>query len=120
MLVPSEHEESVMLAQWLDFKNLLYSKIPSETYITGWKQKHKNTEEGVHKGVPDYIIIINASQCSLNRSVILFIELKKKKGGKISEEQKKWIEELNKVADVEAHVCKGSCEAIKIISELLK
>jgi|TARA_R100001530_G_scaffold10633_1_gene10471 hypothetical protein len=116
MIPLTEHEESVILANWLDVKGLLYSKIPSETYTTSWNQKRKNKIEGVKKGVPDYFILINSN---VGRTVLVCIELKRVKGGVVSLEQKEWIKQLNKVADVEAHVCKGADVAIEIIKELL-
>ena len=68
----TEHQESVMLANWLRSRGYLFYKSPSETFTTSWNQKRKNKSEGVSKGFPDYTIV-------LKRGSLLFIELKKAK-----------------------------------------
>ena len=110
-LAPTEHDECVVFVQWLELQGLMFSHVPNETFTKSWKQKTKNKQEGVRKGVPDYIIITPTG--------LAFVEMKRTKGGVISPEQKEWIEELNKLKGVEARVCKGAESAIEFISELL-
>jgi len=62
---------------------------------------------GVVKGVPDLFI----------PEWLLWVEMKKTKGGKVSPEQKEWIEYLNGCGH-KAVVANGCDEAIKIIQEL--
>jgi hypothetical protein len=69
---------------------------------------------GVVKGVPDYFLC-QPSDCFHG----LFIEMKRKKGGKLSQEQKDWIE-LVKSKGYEAVVCYGAEEAIDIVDNYVK
>lgn len=48
----------------------------------------------------------------------LFIEMKRAKGGVVSGKQKEWITWLNEMG-YEAHVCRGSEEAMKVIEAFL-
>lgn len=57
---------------------------------------------GVRRGFPDYVVITNKE--------VLFIEMKRKKGGVVSPEQDEWISVLNQMG-LRAEVCKGFDEA---------
>lgn len=107
----TEHQEAVLLAEYLDLLKLngkieLYSHLPHETYTSSWSVKRKNKAEGVKRGVPDYIII---TKCH-----VLFIELKRRKGGVFSLEQQEWIGRLQG-QKIEATMCKGFEEAKEFI-----
>lgn len=109
--IPSEHEESVALAQYLEIllnqgKIAEFSHTAQETYTKSWYQKRKNVAEGVRSGVPDYIIVTHTD--------VLFIEMKRIKGGQLSEHQKRWIEAISN-AGCKAFVCKGFLEAKEVI-----
>lgn len=125
-----EHIECIQLVAFLRSKNLLFTHINNEMYTKSWSQKRKAKEEGVSGGVPDYIIFVDKKKSSVNRPVLIFIEMKKQKkvlkNGKISlenmlsEKQKIWIEALDSVADVEALVCYGFEEAKTYLLIILK
>lgn len=111
---PTEHDEAVLLKQYLDNlvmqkKVVCYSHIPQETFTKSWGTKMRNKLEGVNKGVPDYIIVLPDEQ-------MIWIELKRTKGGVVSQEQKNWINAL-KWSDgrSNAKVCKGFDEAKEYI-----
>lgn len=71
----------------------------------------KMQAEGVRSGVPDlYVALPTAKYHGL------FIEMKKVKGGVVSENQKDWINRLNN-AGYKAVVCKGHMEAINVICD---
>ncbi len=111
----SEYQEALWLVNYLDIlviqkKVLIYSHIPSETYTKSWSVKLKNKRMGVSSGVPDYLIVFPHK--------IIFIELKREKGGVLSQSQKVWIDALNK-ASTEAYVCKGFTEAKEVIDQCL-
>ncbi|PZM81822.1 hypothetical protein DLH72_04980 [Candidatus Gracilibacteria bacterium] len=111
-----------MLANLLRANNYKFTKNPNETFTKFYNVKRKNKLEGVSAGVPDMMII-------LKRGSLLFIELKRRKkilksgklstsNSKISKEQIEWIEELNKIPNVEACVCYGADEAWEKVQEL--
>jgi len=113
-IIPTEHQEAVSLTQWLEYqKNLgkiaCFTHVPNETYTTSWKQKTKNKNEGVRRGVPDYLIVL--------KHKILFIELKRTKYFKISKEQFEWINAINATKQAKAKVCKGCQECMDFVLE---
>jgi hypothetical protein len=118
-MIPLEHEEACTLADWMAWNGLKYSHIPNETYTKSYKQKMKNKLEGVMPGVPDYLIIIPAEKSKTNKAELIFIELKRKKHSRTSEEQKEWIEAINETC-VDAHICKGADAAIEVIESYMK
>lgn len=123
-MIPTESQETIALANWLRANNYFFTKNPNETFTKFYNVKRKNKLEWVSAWVPDMMII-------LKRWSLLFIELKRRKkvlksgklsssNSKVSEEQKKWIEELSKIPNVQAEVCYGSNEAIALIEKLEK
>ena len=118
-MTPTESQETIELANWLRANNYMFTKSPNETFTKFWNVKRKNTLEWVSKWVCDMMII-------LKRWSLLFIELKRQKkilkswklsssNSKVSPEQIKWIEELNKIYNVWAEVCYWANEAIELI-----
>lgn len=107
-MIPTEEVEQRQLVQYCRLKQIPFFRVPSETYTTSWKQKVKNKELGVVKGVPDLFVIAN--------NKLLAIEMKRIKGSVTSPEQKEWINRLIQ-AGVQARVCKGFEEAKKFIEE---
>ena len=109
----SEHNEQVILCRYLDFKGLLYFAVPNGIFLkdkpTAFKIIAKMKAEGLKKGVTDLVVFL--------KDKILFIEMKTKTGT-TSEEQKNWIEKINKYPYAKAVVCKGFEEAKKIIEKI--
>ena len=68
--------------------------------------------QGHYKGIADMTIL-------LPKGKAMFLELKRVKGGVVSEEQKKWIKYLQSL-DYPAKVCYGADEAIEWIKEELE
>ena len=122
--IPTEREEQVKLAKYLDSLGLLWCHVPNEGhggYGKGAQIKGARLRaEGLKSGVPDVLIF---SQCSvvsdkeeLHRSGCA-IELKRQKGGRVSDSQKEWLAGLRRAGWV-AEVCNGFEEAQKLIKEL--
>lgn len=103
--IPTEYEESVKLAQYLELNKYLFTKTAQETYTTSWQQRTRNKKSGVRKGFPDFVIVKNGR--------VIFIELKRQRGGQVSPEQRIWIDVLNACDGVEAYICRGADEAIE-------
>lgn len=106
----SEHAEQVSLCQWIDANHpdLPYFAIPNggnRNVVTAKKLK----AEGVKPGVPDLFFP------SLN----LFVEMKREKGGRLSDYQKGWIEILEK-SGYRVAVCKGAKEAVDVITQEIR
>lgn len=109
--IPTEYEEACVLAEWLTLKGIKFSHIAQETFTRNWGTKMKNKRMGVNSGVPDYICIVN--------NHLIWIELKRQKGGAVSPAQQSWIDALNACKNCGAFVTKGADEAIAIINKYL-
>ena len=114
----TEHQHAELLAHWLRANNYRFHHSPNETFTKSWRQKRKNTLEGVSAGFPDYCVILKRGNC-------LFLELKKSRGkngglngSKITDAQKAWIDDLGNCPNVFAFVAHGFEEAKTLITQL--
>ena len=122
--IPTEREEQVRLAKYLDSLGLLWCHVPNEGhggYGKGAQIKGARLRaEGLKSGVPDVLIFNQCSVVSdkeeLHRAGCA-IELKRQKGGRVSDSQKEWLAGLRRAGWV-AEVCNGFEEAQKLIKEL--
>ena len=117
---PLEFSEQCAFVEWLELKGLKFTATAHSTYTTSHNQKRRNYYSGLRKGFPDMIIVINSEQSFDGRDLLVFIEMKRTKGGVLSTEQAEWGVSLNRVGSVGAYVCKGCDEAVKIIEGLIK
>lgn len=98
-----EHAEQIALCRWMDMQRIRYFAIPNggaRDVVTGARLK----AEGVKPGVPDLFI----------PSLGLFIELKRRSGGTLSQEQREWMEYL-RLINYRVAVCRGWDEAREAI-----
>ena len=114
-----EHTEQVTLMQWWRLACHGFA-IPEELLfaIPNGGQRNivvasKLKAEGVRAGVPDIFLAWPS-----RRHCGLFIEMKKAKGGRVSENQKSLMEDLNKSGYL-AVVCHGWTEAKSVIVKYL-
>ena len=115
---PTEAQEQEALFRWAAYSRgkypaleLLYH-IPNEgqrSGFTGYRMKL----QGLRRGVPDICLPVPSG-----RFAALYIELKRRKDGRVSEEQKGWIAALNRVG-CRAVVCRGWDEAREEIERYL-
>ena len=109
--IPLEKDEQKAFCKWLKenkighFATGLGVKLGLDVkYVASLKA------QGHYSGIPDVVVLLgNGKTC--------FVELKRQKGGVVSEEQKKWIDYLNNKG-YPAKVCKGCKEAIEFIESL--
>lgn len=117
---PLERVEQARFVDWLEKQNLLFSATAQSTYTTSWNQKRLNHATGLRKGVPDMLVVIPPERDVEGLGCVLFIEMKRQKGGVVSKEQKEWIRELDMIDNVGAFVCRGADSAIETVSTFLK
>ena len=131
-MTPTEHYEQVILFRWaeLEARGKKFPKIivsGEERSVldflhaipNGGKRSKKTANdlnlEGVKSGVPDIFL-----PYPTGKHYGLYIEMKRKKGGILSANQKIWLEYLNEAGYL-AVVCKGEEQArhtiIKYIAE---
>lgn len=117
-MIATEHEEQVTVIDWCEAMsrmhpnlNLIYA-IPNagkRSLAIGAKMKR----EGLKSGVPDLFLPVARKGYHG-----LYIEMKRRKGGSVSKEQKDWIRDLTEEG-YQVLVCKGADEAIKAICDYL-
>lgn len=132
---PYEDQEQETFVKWLDDNGYPRFRVPNETYTKSHKQRIKNKKLGVSSGVPDLAVVVpntgtrrvyvetldsdDSADYDQPISRLVFIEMKRKKGGTTSANQKKWIKTLNE-AGVQTVVCKGCDAAIEFIKSITK
>lgn len=105
----SENWEQMQLVQWArryPWGRLLFH-IPNENH-------HHDTALGVRSGVPDLMLPV-----PMGGRHGLFIEMKRAKGGRLSESQKRWLGWLRELG-YEAVCCHGWKEAKKEIERYME
>ena len=121
--VPSEREEQVKLAKLLDKLGLLWCHVPNSGHGNYGKQGAirgaRLRAEGLKSGCPDALIFDSPPTPRKTNPNCkgLAIELKRVKGGKVSEAQERWLSALRE-RNWEAVVCKGFDEALIVLKEL--
>jgi hypothetical protein len=106
----SEYEEQKIFVKWLRD-----NKIKCASSGNGFALNTQDNvmymaklkASGLSKGFPDLEVFIGNGKS-------LYIEMKRKKGGVVSEEQKKWVDWLNNNG-YSAKVCHGADEAIEYV-----
>jgi hypothetical protein len=109
-IIPSEHFEQREVVSWFrkKYKGIRIFAIPNGGYRAR-STAAKLKAEGVSRGVPDLFV----PQCNL------WIEMKRAKGGRLSPEQRDWMEYLRKVGNT-VLVCHGAEDAKNQIDEVMK
>ena len=109
---PSERDEQLVLAAYLNSRGLLWWHTPNGGYRSQ-RTAAQLKEEGVKAGVPDVLIF----ETTKTGRKGLAIELKRVKGGKRSRAQRACIDALGR-AGWAARFCNGADEAIKLVEEM--
>ncbi len=109
-VLPTEEREQMTVVQWLEYNNYKFTAIPNSTWTPSRNQKMKNKRVGLRPGLPDMLIILKNKR-------LLFLEMKREKGGTVSPEQRIWIGSL-KNCGVYADVAHGADQAFEIIKKL--
>jgi hypothetical protein len=89
----TEEQEQMAVAELLDIKKIRFCHVPNEgKHKVQYRVKQKRL--GVKSGVPDILIFDSPPKYPNIKG--LAIELKRKRGGKVSEEQEEWLDALEK------------------------
>jgi hypothetical protein len=117
-VIPHESAEQRALFVWAKMQSGKYPELDLMYHIPNEGKRSRYTgqrmrAEGLKTGVPDICL-----PCARGAYHGLYIELKRRKGGTVSENQSEWIDALNK-AGYMATVCKGFEEAVNAIMEYL-
>lgn len=117
-IIPHESAEQRALFVWAKMQSGKYPELDLMYHIPNEGKRSRYTgqrmrAEGLKTGVPDICL-----PCARGAYHGLYIELKRRKGGTVSANQREWIDALNK-AGYMATVCKGFEEAVNAIMEYL-
>lgn len=118
-LTPLEDLECYAFADWLHHTGLTFTHIANGQWQPSWKQRIKYSRIGVRRGFPDYVVIIPQERSIHSRALLLAIEMKRIKGGKVEPEQIEWQRAINQIEDCQAFICRGADEAISTVSSFL-
>jgi hypothetical protein len=109
-MVPTEAQEQEALFRWAAYAAGKWPQLRLLFHVPNGGTRHPAEAahmkaQGVKPGVPDICLPV-----PVGRFAALYIELKRKKGGRVSEDQRGWIEALNRAGN-RAVVCRGWDEA---------
>lgn len=115
--IPTENEEQIALVDWLELVGLRFAHVPNSTYTKHMSVKMKNHRLGVRPGVPDLMVLITPQRSKDGEGHLLWIEMKRRKGGTVSKEQREWLTAFMMLESphIEAHVAKGWDEAREVV-----
>lgn len=118
-MIPTESQEQQMLFQWATYQRGKYPELALMYHVPNGGHRNKAEAgrfkaEGVKAGVPDICLPV-----ARGRYHGLYIELKRQRGGKVSDYQKEWVQALGE-QDYLVHICKGWEAAAKVITEYLE
>lgn len=124
--IPTEDQEQVALIEWMTFNGFRFFHVNNEMWTTSQRQKRRSAAMGVMSGVPDLFIFIPVKHIYNLPNGIghgssyrpISIELKRRKGGKLTPTQVNWGEVLND-SDIPWRCCKGWNEAVDFIKEII-
>lgn len=108
---PTEQQEAERLAAYLRLHSYAFTHIPNETGGDMYAKRRavRMKRAGTSKGFPDYLIFKAGKKWA--------VELKRRKGGTVSPEQRKWLEILAQ-HDFKSAICNGADEVIKFLNEI--
>lgn len=118
-LAPEESVEQIALFQWAAFQTGKWPQLRMMYAIPNGGLRHKATaarmkQEGVKRGVPDICLPVARGEYHG-----LYIELKRIRGGRTSDDQEEWIEDLT-AEGYRAVVCKGWIKASEEIARYMQ
>ena len=115
---PLESQEQRWLFRWANDMAALVPELELMYHIPNEGKRSRSTgrrirQEGLRRGVPDICLPV-----ARNGFHALYIELKRTKGSRVSDDQKSWIEALEAQGN-KAVVCCGWNAAADVIEEYL-
>ena len=122
-LIPTEEQEQQAFVQWCQINDIVVHHSPNEgsgsrqAAIRGARMKRLGTS----KGFWDLMLFIPVHSLvdgEIDDYQIVMVEMKRKRGGSVSPEQKEW-QKIYETAGIPCKVCKGADEAIDFVKEYM-
>ena len=116
---PHESAEQTAVFQWAAYRTGVYPELDLLYHVPNGGSRNpieaaRLKDQGVKAGVPDLVLPV-----ARGKHHGLYIELKRQKGGRLSEDQKKWLDELTEQGYLAVR-CAGAEAAIKTIEDYLR
>lgn len=116
---PLEADEQKMLFEWAEYAEVLYPELQLMYHIVNegrrsYRSGAELRKQGMKAGVPDICLPVPRGGFGA-----LYIEMKRAKGGRVSDAQDWWIEKLNAAGNL-AVICHGFEEAKEIIMRYIQ
>jgi len=116
--IPTEAQEQRILFQWINFNKTMHPELGLCFHIPNGGSRntleaHNLKQQGVKAGVPDICLPVARGPYHG-----LYIELKRVRNGKLSNDQRRWLGDLTKQG-YRAVMCRGWEEARKEIEAYL-
>ena len=116
---PSEAQEQEALFRWAAYERMTHPELSLLYHIPNGGARDARTgarlkAQGVRPGVPDICLPVPRGNYAA-----LYIELKRRDGGRVSEDQRAWIDALNRAGN-RAVICRGWDEARKAVEDYLR
>lgn len=117
--VPSEESEQITLFTWARMRSGIYPELRLMFHIPNGGLRSKSEAKrfkasGVKPGVPDVFLPVPRGGY-----YGLFVEMKRTRGGRVSDEQRDYIEELT-AQGYKCEVCRGWQKAAEVIEKYLE
>lgn len=123
-IIPLEDDEAIAFADWLRLNNIPHHHIGSEArsgtrnaVIRGAKLKKMGQTRGYYDY--DVYVPVKGIDGEVDCYELIKIELKRRKGGTVSKEQKAWGK-IYEMAGIPNAVCKGADEAIEFVKKFIQ
>jgi hypothetical protein len=110
--LPEESDEQATVADWLDLYKVFYTATMAGSYLHP-ATFNRMKRMGLKKGVSD-LLIFDPPPAYGNQFVGVALEMKRKKGGVLSLEQKEWLEKMSQRRWL-VHVSPGADDAIQFL-----
>lgn len=118
---PLEDDEQIEFVSWCEDRGLKLTAVPNNTYTPHHSVKARNHRLGLRPGFPDLVVLIQPHQSKDGEGYFLAIEMKRQRGGTLSDTQRAWQEAITGLGclNVQAYVCKGAQEAQTVVGHYL-
>ena len=121
--IPTEAEEQNAFVQWCRINDIIVHHSPNEGGggTSGAIRGAKMKKLGTSKGFWDLVVFIPIKGATgrVDCYEQVMIEMKRRKGGTVSTEQKTWGK-IYELAGINCKICKGADEAIAFVNKYLK
>lgn len=118
---PYESKEQIRFVSWLKKRKVRIFTCTLQDAPLGHKYRNQYKAMGLNGGLADMVICLEEYMTKDEKPHLVFVEMKRIKGGVESVKQKIWRRFINSVnGDVDSVIMKGRNQAVSYIDSMLK